>query len=607
MSNKGILTISIDTEIAWGQCDRPLALSNRAALERERGIIQRLLVLFRKHDIRATWAVVGHLLVLECSTRDGVVHPEIPRPVLIHESQDWFFQHPPADSNDPLWYGRDIVELIRRAVPTQEIGSHSFCHMPYDESRSNPEAVRADLATARAIHEAHGLAFESFVFPRNVVGFREFLKANGIQAYRGNSRRWYNRLPLTILKRVAHLATYLVPVTPPTVSPQLDTLGLINIPDSMLLMGRNGLRRIISSEAIVRKAKVGLDRAVARNEVFHLWFHPSNFAHRTEEQFQTLEKILIYADELRKSGDLEVLTMGDHIKAVKGTARAKNLSPSSKAAQWREQAVVAHDNAAQEFRAWYDEMQGNPFASSFAYGRLQLEAYLVEALREVRPGGRVLDAGCGTGDQLRLLRKLGYEAIGLEPAAHMRRIAEQRNPGAQIHDGMIGALPFPDAHFDAVIAIEVLRYLHRSDVMQAYGEVFRILKPGGLFIFTMVNRYALDGFFLFDRIREWFGCGQVHCEFVTPAQVRRDLCGLGVKDIQCTGRLILPLRIVYRIHPALGAWCARWCYPSDLQLSRYRWVTALAGHLIVKARRPDLPGYASTAREFEAAALENVR
>jgi peptidoglycan/xylan/chitin deacetylase (PgdA/CDA1 family) len=326
MSRKGVFTISIDTEIAWGQCDRPLTLSDRGALNRERPIVQRLLALFAEYEIRATWAIVGHLLALNCSKRGSVVHPEIPRPVLLDDGRDWFFQHPPEQSNDPAWYGRDIVDLIRRAVPTQEIGSHSFCHMPYDEERSNPEAVRADLSAAQAVHEADGLSFDSFIFPRNVVGYRELLVRAGIKGYRGNTSRWYDRIRARPVRRLLHLASYLISSTPPTVKPSLDDIGLVNIPDSMLLMGRNGPRRLITSRALARKGIAGLDGAAKRGDVFHLWFHPSNFADGTEEQFQVLEIILRHADALRREARLEVLTMGDHIRNL---TRSRSHSSAS--------------------------------------------------------------------------------------------------------------------------------------------------------------------------------------------------------------------------------------------------------------------------------------
>ena len=63
VSGRGRLVVSIDLELAWGTCDRPLASAQRRALVRERAIVPRLLRSFAEFDVRATWAVVGHLLL----------------------------------------------------------------------------------------------------------------------------------------------------------------------------------------------------------------------------------------------------------------------------------------------------------------------------------------------------------------------------------------------------------------------------------------------------------------------------------------------------------------------------------------------------------------
>jgi len=344
MSGNGTLTISIDTEIAWGRCDRRITQEDHAALARERAIVQRLLALFSAYNIQATWAIVGHLLLKECSWEGAVVHPEVPRPILSGEIGDWFFQHPSrAVTDDPLWYGRDILELIRNATPPQEIGSHSFCHMPFDERRSNSDAVRADLFAAQELHEAEGLAFDSFIFPRNVVGYRELVASSGLKGYRGNTPHWYDSIPVPPLRRLLSLASFVIPIAPPSVRPSLDSVGLVNIPDSMLLMGRNGLRALISSRALVRKGIAGLQRAVKQGEVFHLWFHPSNFAHRTEEQFQVLENILQHADGLKRRGVLKVRTMGDQITLFINSQKQATKN-SSKFAEVRETMMLATED-----------------------------------------------------------------------------------------------------------------------------------------------------------------------------------------------------------------------------------------------------------------------
>lgn len=319
MKNCGIFTISIDVELAWGFCDKPVHGATRAAIGREREVVRRLLALFSRYDVRATWAIVGHLLLTDCNRAGERVHPEIYRPVTKSGGRDWFFQHP-TNGDDPLWYGRELVEWIKQASPPQEIGSHSFCHVPYHEGWVNREAVQTDIAQARTLHRAYGLPFEAFIFPRNIVGYRELLARAGVRVYRGRTLRWFDAVPTSAVRRLLHLVSWVFATPPRTVKATVDETGMVNIPDSMFFSGRNGLRSLIPSRSLVAMGRVGVDRAVERGEIFHLWFHPSNFVHKMDGQFATLETILRYAQRLRQSGRLEVLTMGDIQRRVSAPA-----------------------------------------------------------------------------------------------------------------------------------------------------------------------------------------------------------------------------------------------------------------------------------------------
>lgn len=309
MINHGLFTISIDLELAWGICDKPIQPHDRKMIGLEREIVQQILSLFSKYDISATWAVVGHLLLTECSLEGETVHPEIERPIAKNLKRDWFFQHP-NDRNDLAWYGRDIIEWIQKASPAQDIGSHSFAHVIYDEKKTHYAAIESDIKTAKHIHDASGLPFEAFVFPRNVVGQINLLGEAGVKVYRGNSHRWYHAVVPRPFQRLLNLLHFLLAVCPPTVTPKADVNGIVNIPDSMLLLSQKGVRRL-ASRNLIRMGKAGLDRAAKRNEIFHLWFHPSNFAYHTESQFRILEFILSYAYYLRENGLLDILNMSE--------------------------------------------------------------------------------------------------------------------------------------------------------------------------------------------------------------------------------------------------------------------------------------------------------
>jgi ubiquinone/menaquinone biosynthesis C-methylase UbiE len=97
-----------------------------------------------------------------------------------------------------------------------------------------------------------------------------------------------------------------------------------------------------------------------------------------------------------------------------------------------------------------------------------------------RAGERVLIVGVGTGlDLPHLPPHASYEAVDLTPA--MLRRAERRAARLGLPlvalEASAAALPFEDAHFDAVILHLILAVV--PDPLAALGEVRRVLKPGG--------------------------------------------------------------------------------------------------------------------------------
>ncbi|MDP2942084.1 MAG: hypothetical protein Q8O36_01005, partial [Candidatus Omnitrophota bacterium] len=77
MSRQGIFVISIDTELAWGTFDHGGHIKYNEAYKRYRSIVSKILELFSKYEIRATWAIVGHLFLDACTKESGRLHPDI--------------------------------------------------------------------------------------------------------------------------------------------------------------------------------------------------------------------------------------------------------------------------------------------------------------------------------------------------------------------------------------------------------------------------------------------------------------------------------------------------------------------------------------------------
>jgi ubiquinone/menaquinone biosynthesis C-methylase UbiE len=120
-------------------------------------------------------------------------------------------------------------------------------------------------------------------------------------------------------------------------------------------------------------------------------------------------------------------------------------------------------NSLPDFRALKDRM----------IARLRLE-----------PGHRVLDVGCGTGDDVRHLAESvgsGGRVVGLDFSQAMVDEARSRSAGSglpvEFRQGDITQLDLPDATFDAVRCERVL--LHLPDPAVAVGEMARVLRPGG--------------------------------------------------------------------------------------------------------------------------------
>lgn len=104
--------------------------------------------------------------------------------------------------------------------------------------------------------------------------------------------------------------------------------------------------------------------------------------------------------------------------------------------------------------------------------------YAVDRLA-LKPGDRVLDLACGTGDvAAEILRRWpGSSVVGVDPAPEMLRLAKVKVPTLETIRCSAEKLPFPDASFDAVTVAFGLRNF--GDRGLGLTEIGRVLRPGG--------------------------------------------------------------------------------------------------------------------------------
>ena len=98
-------------------------------------------------------------------------------------------------------------------------------------------------------------------------------------------------------------------------------------------------------------------------------------------------------------------------------------------------------------------------------------------------GTRVLDIGCGSGLALVLAARRGALPAGIDISPGLLGIARERLPGADLRDGDMESLPFPDKAFDAVIGVSAFQFA--GDPPRALGEAARVLRPGGRLVASL--------------------------------------------------------------------------------------------------------------------------
>lgn len=253
--NKAVFCISFDFELLYGRNKKQRKSFYKQA-QKVNETLPIILNILEKNKIGATWAIVGKL------------------------------------------HNHKLTKIIAKSK-YQEIGSHSYSHKYFYSIDKSTAYNEINLGINKL---AKYQTIKSFVFPKNQIKYTKILKEHDIGIYREK-----NILNNSLLQLADLYLNF------PLTSKLIQKNGLLTTKGTFYFVSARGIRKFISSNTRFKKAQKGIDTAIKRKEIFHLWTHPIDFSCQTPVLIKDFEKIINYAVKLQKEGKIDILTMQELI------------------------------------------------------------------------------------------------------------------------------------------------------------------------------------------------------------------------------------------------------------------------------------------------------
>ncbi|MEG3863736.1 class I SAM-dependent methyltransferase [Microcoleus sp. herbarium12] len=101
---------------------------------------------------------------------------------------------------------------------------------------------------------------------------------------------------------------------------------------------------------------------------------------------------------------------------------------------------------------------------------------------------KILDLCCGSGQTTQFLVQYSRDVTGLDASPLSLQRARKNVPSANYVEAFAESMPFGDCHFDLVHSSVAMHEMQPAQLRQIFQEVYRVLKPGGLFTLVDFHR-----------------------------------------------------------------------------------------------------------------------
>ncbi|MFB0524154.1 MAG: class I SAM-dependent methyltransferase [Phycisphaerae bacterium] len=189
---------------------------------------------------------------------------------------------------------------------------------------------------------------------------------------------------------------------------------------------------------------------------------------------------------------------------------------------------------------WYAE--GNAYKHEKLWDKIRLEERNNRCLALISPtdGKRILEIGCGIrGITPYISTCAEYVGIDLSKEAISKATRQfSGKPGFSFAVMDAQDLKFPDCSFDIIVAQEVIEHL--PCIERAFGEIYRVLRPGGQVVITSPNRNSLH--LRVNRMLGYkdFTCSFDHIKELTFEEAEKMLLEVGLKITHTSGTFLKP-------------------------------------------------------------------
>ncbi len=315
---QGKFLVSLDFELFWGVQDNAEIDGYGKNVLGVWSAVPKLLELFEKYEIHATWATVGFMFANDYEELQTYLVEKDNRPTYEKEILSSYrcFDNIACDKgNEKLFYAPSLIEVISK-TKGQEIASHSFSHYYCDEKGQTVEQFKRDMQSAIDIAKSKGYELKSFVFPRNQSEekYVNVLKELGFSSYRAMATNWiHHKVKKGTIRRGLRLLDVYLPLTGSNSYQPKEENGIYNFPGSNMFKPK--CKALFFLEWLkVYRIKSQMKTASKKGLVYHLWWHPHNLGVNTEYHLKQLEKIFKYRDKLNAKYGMQSFNMREFVE-----------------------------------------------------------------------------------------------------------------------------------------------------------------------------------------------------------------------------------------------------------------------------------------------------